>query len=80
MLYFVVSIYLMKTGGDTAINYIRIEEKALLNINEFCEYLGIGKSKARQLLRGRNGFGVQLGNSWYANKRKLDKWLESNSN
>jgi hypothetical protein len=51
--------------------------KALLNVSEFCEYLGIGQTKARELLRGHNGFGVQIGNRWYANKKKLDRWLDS---
>jgi hypothetical protein len=51
----------------------------LLNIYEFCEYLGIGQTKARELLRGHNGFGVQIGNRWYANKKKLDIWLDRES-
>ncbi len=55
------------------------QEKALLNIKEFCCYLGIGQTKARELLRGRNGFGVQIGNRWYANKNKLDEWLDRQS-
>ena len=55
------------------------QEKALLSIKEFCGYLGIGQTKARKLLRGRNGFGVQIGNRWYANKNKLDKWLDRQS-
>ena len=55
------------------------QEKALLNIKEFCDYLGIGQTKARELLRGRNGFGVQIGNRWYANKRKLDEWIDRQS-
>ena len=51
-------------------------EKVLLNINEFCEYLGIGKTKAREILRSpRCTFSVQIGNRWYANKTKLDKAL-----
>lgn len=54
-------------------------EKALLNIKEFCDYLGIGQTKARELLRGRNGFGVQIGNRWYANKVKLDAWIDRQS-
>lgn len=53
--------------------------KALLNVKEFCDYLGIGQTKARELLRGCNGFGVQIGNRWYANKSKLDAWLERES-
>ena len=36
------------------------EEKCLLNIKELCDYLGIGQTKARELLRGRNGFGIQI--------------------
>lgn len=54
-------------------------EKALLNVKEFAEYLGIGQTKARELLWGYNGFGVRIGNRWYANKKKLDKWLEENA-
>lgn len=52
------------------------QEKALLNIKELCEYLGIGQTKARELLRGHNGFSVKIGNRWYANKNKLDRWIE----
>ena len=50
-------------------------EKKLLSLKETCNYLGIGQTKCRELLRGRNGFGVQIGNRWYANKEKLDRWL-----
>ena len=56
-----------------------INERGLLNINGLCEYLGIGKTKARELLKGRNGFGVQIGNRWYANKKKLDEWIDNES-
>ena len=52
-------------------------EKKLLDINELCAYLGIGKTKARELIRGHNGFGIKIGNRWYADKEKLDRWLES---
>lgn len=54
-------------------------DKQLLSVKELCTYLGIGQTKARELIRSRKGFGVQIGNRWYANKRKLDAWLESNS-
>lgn len=56
-----------------------INERGLLNINGLCDYLGIGKTKARELLKGRNGFGVQIGNRWYANKKKLDEWIDNES-
>lgn len=54
-------------------------EKRLLDIKELCEYLGIGMAKARELVRGRNGFGIQIGNRWYADKKKLDIWLDHKS-
>lgn len=56
-----------------------IIDKQLLSIKELCAYLGVGQTKARELVRGNYGFGIQIGNRWYANKRKLDAWLERNS-
>ena len=50
--------------------------KKLLTVKEVCVYLGIGQTKARELIRGHNGFGVQIGNRWYADKTKLDRWLD----
>lgn len=56
---------------------MRKEEKALFNIKEFCEYLGIGQTKAREILNDpRNNFTVRIGNRLYANKKKLDEWLD----
>lgn len=50
--------------------------KALLNVKELCTYLGIGQTKARELLANlANGFTVRIGNRLYAHKAKLDKWL-----
>ena len=57
----------------------RMYEKKLLTIKEICAYLGIGQTKARELVRGHNGFGVQIGNRWYADRLKLDKWLDRES-
>ena len=54
-------------------------DKKLLNIKEICLYLGIGQTKARELVRGHNGFGIQIGNRWYADKVKLDRWLDKES-
>ena len=52
-------------------------EKALLNIDEFCEYLGIGKTKAREILkRPDSPFAVHIGNRLYANKKLLDEYLD----
>lgn len=53
-------------------------DKALLNIKEFCDYLGVGQTKARELMtKTNNPFTVRIGNRLYANKLLLDKWLNS---
>lgn len=51
-------------------------ERGLLTLEMFCEYLGIKKTKARELLHNpANGFTVRIGNRLYAHKGKLDEWL-----
>ena len=60
-------------------NTATVDNKILLNIQELCDYLGIGQTKARELLKGYNGFGIQIGNRWYADKTKLDLWIERNT-
>lgn len=55
-----------------------VVDKKLMNLNEFCAYLGIGKTKAREILtKTDNTFAVRLGNRLYANKILLDKWIDS---
>ena len=52
------------------------EQKALLNVKEMCVYLGIGQTKARELLADpSNGFTIRIGNRLYAHRGKLDAWL-----
>ena len=52
------------------------DNKALLNVKEMCAYLGIGQTKARELLADpANGFTIRIGNRLYAHKGKLDTWL-----
>lgn len=54
----------------------KIDIKALLNVKEMCEYLGIGQSKARELLADpKNSFTVRIGNRLYAHRGRLDIWL-----
>ena len=53
-----------------------MQEKAMLNVKEMCEYLGIGETKARQLLSDpKNKFTIRIGNRLYAHKKRLDEWL-----
>lgn len=52
-------------------------EKVLLNLKEFCEYLGIGQTKARQCLNAPGcPYTLRVGNRLYAHKPSLDKHLE----
>lgn len=51
-------------------------EPVLLNMEEFCAYLSIGETKARELLHDpANGFTVRIGNRLYAHRGNVDKWL-----
>ena len=51
-------------------------EKALLNVKEVREYLGLGDTKVRELLNQPSfTFTVRIGNRLYANKKLLDAWL-----
>jgi len=54
----------------------KIDKKALLNVKEMCEYLGIGQTKARELLTNpKNSFTVRIGKRLYAHKGRLDTGL-----
>ena len=56
-------------------------EKKLLDLNGFCAYLGIGETKARELVKmPRNGFSLKIGSKWYVHKDRLDAWLLSQCN
>lgn len=54
-------------------------EKVLLNLEEFAQYLGIGKTMARKILKEKNTFSIKIGNRIYANKFLLDIWLNRHS-
>ena len=55
-------------------------EKQLLNVKEFCQYLGIGQTQARTLMtKTNNPYTLRIGNRLYANKILLDKWLYDKS-
>lgn len=51
-------------------------EKILLNVEETAEYLNLGKTKTRQLMKENEKiFVVRIGNRNYAHKMLLDKWF-----
>lgn len=54
-----------------------MEEKRLLTVKEFSRYLGIGETKARELLsRKDTPYAITIDGKKYANKRRLDEWLD----
>lgn len=57
-----------------------IQEKAILSLTEFCSYVGIGKTKAREILKNRYcTYSFRTGNRLCVNKKKLDDWLETHN-
>ena len=51
-------------------------EKALLDFKETCAYLGLGKTKIREMMTDNNcSWSLKIGRNWYANKQNLDAWL-----
>lgn len=51
-------------------------DTALLNIDEVCAYIHIGKTKGRAFLREHeHDFVVRIGNRSYVVKKLLDEWL-----
>ena len=56
-------------------------ETCLLNVKEFSDYMHIGNTQARNLLRNPTcPFSLKIGNRWYAHKELLDKWLLDKTN
>ena len=52
-------------------------DKALLSLNEVCDYTGWGKTKAREILKRKDSKStVRLGNRLYVNKKLFDEYLE----
>ena len=51
--------------------------RAVFTVEEVAEYLGIGRSKAYELVSHRPGFpAVRLGKSIRVPRHALDRWLE----
>ncbi len=51
-------------------------EKILLNVDETAAYLGLGRTKTRELFKDNvKTFVVRVGNRNYAHRKLLDKWL-----
>lgn len=52
----------------------------LMTMDEFRHYLGIGRTKAIQLLHEEGcPYAVMVGKRLYANRKKLDAWIEENT-
>jgi hypothetical protein len=52
------------------------EKSILLNVAETAEYLNLGLTKTRELMKKYDKqFVIKIGNRKYAHKQLLDKWL-----
>ena len=52
------------------------QNKALMTVAETAEYLNLGKTKTRELMKIYSTvFVVKIGNRSYAHKELLDRWL-----
>ena len=59
-------------------NTVKICEKALLTVEEMMVYTGCGENTVRQELNHpRCSYVVRKGNRLYANRKLLDKYLDS---
>ncbi len=55
-------------------------EKKLMTIDEFCKYVGIGKTKARELISNPCcKFVVRIGRRVYVHKELFDEELRKNA-
>ena len=52
-------------------------ERELLDVNDLCVCLGIGKTTAYKLLNSEDFSTVRIGRRIYANKSELNKWIKS---
>ena len=53
-------------------------EKRTLNINELAKVLGCGTTKARQLVKSKNGPpALKIGNKYYIPIQQFEIWLNS---
>lgn len=73
-------MHLLLLLADNLEDIMDYREKAILTLDEFCDYVGIGKTKAREILKSRYcTFSFRIGNRLCVNRRKLDAWLEQHS-
>lgn len=55
-------------------------EKTLLSFDEFCSYTGIGKTKAREIIKSPNcKFVVRIGRRVFIHKELFDMELKKNA-
>jgi len=52
--------------------------KRLLTLQEFCTYVGVKETKARELLHDEDlRLAVRIGARLYADKKEVDLWIDS---
>lgn len=56
--------------------FVPIKDKYLLNLDEFCKYISISETKAREILHRPNTFSLRIGNRLYVNKKKFEEYID----
>lgn len=51
----------------------------LICLTDFCEIMHCKKTKGRELLR-KEPYGIKVGGTWFAQRRKLQRWIDENTN
>lgn len=69
-------IFLPKMNGGIGME----QEKVLLTVKEFCEYVGIGKTKAREMIANPAcKYVVRIGRRVFIHKELFDAELKKNA-
>ena len=55
------------------------EYSDMLNVDDLCEMLSIGKTKAYQLMRDGKIHAFQLGRVWRISKKSIIEYVETNT-
>lgn len=51
--------------------------KRFMTISEICEHTGFGVTKIRKLVRSPNNFTVKVGNKYFIDRQKFDKYIDN---
>lgn len=54
------------------------EDNRFLTIKEFANFMRIGETKAREIIKEHHKIAINIGGKWLIDKTKLEKWIDNN--